>query len=271
VIYDEFKDGMWIIGVTRGSPAVATSKFEHRAKLTVGMLAVYGAVLYKGAIWRSRVQVILDAFDHRKGACVLRWDRYDGDNPSMSFSSSGGQPLPISSESVRYLKEVCFLEELTSMISQEQRTDLQDAIARSLYWFADAHRENNQTMRFVKLWTCAECFFAIEDEVTELNARGIATVLAFAGFQIIDLPEYRNIKRKLKSLYDLRSRAIHRAEFGMVDDSDLAEFSRWIAWVIISMTAISLRGYKTLDQVKEQVARLDSLSLTRVAPQNRRA
>ena len=100
-------------------------------------------------------------------------------------------------------------------------------------------------MRFVKLWTCAECFFAIEnEEVTELNARGIATVLAFAGFQIIDLPEYRKIKRKLKSLYDLRSRAIHRAEFGMVNDSDLAEFSRWIAWVIISMTAISLRGYR---------------------------
>jgi hypothetical protein len=41
-------------------------------------------------------------------------------------------------------------------------------------------------MQFVKLWACAECFFAIEkEEVTELNAKGIAAILAFAGFRVV--------------------------------------------------------------------------------------
>lgn len=66
-------------------------------------------------------------------------------------------------------------------------------------------------------------------------------------------------KRSLKALYDLRSRAVHRAQFGEVQLQDLEEFSRSIAWLIVSMTALTERGYRTLDAIKEQVLRLDGI------------
>jgi hypothetical protein len=117
-------------------------------------------------------------------------------------------------------------------------------------------------MQFVKLWTCAECYFAIDREgVTELNAKGITTILTFAGFKIVDQNDYPEFKRRVKKLYGLRSKAIHRAEFGHVEKADLDELSHWIAWVIISMVALASRGYKTLKQIQEQTLRLDQISL----------
>lgn len=163
-------------------------------------------------------------------------------------------------ESVAYLYDVCFLKELSSMVEQTNRSELEDAIVRSLYWFAEAYRDRNPVMQFVKLWSCAECFFTIEkDKITELNAKGITAVLAFAGFQIVQLKDYRTFKQRVKALYDLRSKAIHRAEFRHIETTDLDDLSHWIAWVIISMVALSQRGYKSLRQVYEQTLRLDQL------------
>ena len=117
-------------------------------------------------------------------------------------------------------------------------------------------------MRFIKLWSCAECFFAIgKTDITEANARGIATTLTFAGYRVLDPKDYPKFKRRLKSLYDLRSRAVHRAEFVLVKNSDLEEFSEWVAWFVISMAALAERGYKTLSAINEQAVRLDAISI----------
>lgn len=83
--------------------------------------------------------------------------------------------------------------------------------------------------------------------------------MTFAGYRILDPKDYPKFKRRLKSLYDLRSRAIHRAEFGLVENSDLEEFSQWIGWLVISMAALAERGYKTLSAVNEQAVRLDAI------------
>jgi hypothetical protein len=48
---------VWLTGTSEGSPTVALRRFKHRATLTVGLLAVCGALLYKGAIWRSHVRL----------------------------------------------------------------------------------------------------------------------------------------------------------------------------------------------------------------------
>lgn len=42
---------------------------------------------------------------------------------------------------------VCFLDQIIALFAQEQRTEIQDAIVRSLYWFGDAHGGRNHTMR----------------------------------------------------------------------------------------------------------------------------
>jgi hypothetical protein len=87
---------------------------------------------------------------------------------------------------------------------------------------------------------------------------GIASILVFSGFQIVEFKDFGTVKKRLKTLYDLRSRALHRAEYDQITANDIAELSHWIAWVIISMMALTERGYRTLKQIREQCARLDS-------------
>jgi hypothetical protein len=203
---------------------------------------------------------VISPLEHRKAVSILRWEK-GGQNPSVTRRWGGEQDLPLDAKSVGYLTQECFLKQRAGLPDLPKRSELQDAIVRSVYWFADAYRDRNLTMQFVKLWSCAECFFAIErDEITEANAMGIAAILTFAGYRVIDMKAYPGFKRRLKSLYGLRSEALHRAKFGHVEIQDLDELSYWMAWIIISMVSLAERGYKTLRQIREQVSRLDGLS-----------
>lgn len=259
-VYDQFKDTLWLIGPAKGSDDVASERFEHMATLTVGTLAICGAVLYRGAIWRSRVCAIISPLEHRKAISILRWER-GGDNPSLKREWGREQDLPLDSQAIAHLNREYFLQRLASLPEQTDRSELEDAIVRSVYWFADAYRDPNPTMQFIKLWSCAECFFAIDKErVTDLNAKGFAVTLTFAGFRVIDVDDYPEFKRRVKELYELRSQAIHRAAFGHIKTKDLDDLSYWVAWVIISMVALSAQGYSTLRQVQAQTSRLDRLS-----------
>ena len=258
--YSNFPHGMWLIGAVTGSPDVASEQFEYRAELIVGILGICGAVLYKGSIWRSRAQASSSAFSHRKTVSVLRWEA-DGKNPSLTRKWGREQNLPFTTESITYLNETCYLEQLAALPEIKDRSELQDAIVRAIYWFADAYKDRITVMQFVKLWTCLECFFAIDKrEVTELNAKGVSAILTFAGFQIVDPKDYAKLKRRVKTMYDLRSTAIHRAEFGHVAVTDLEELSHWVAWIIISMASLVEKGFKTLKQVHDETSRLDALT-----------
>jgi Apea-like HEPN len=264
-VYEQFKDSLWLIGANRGSDDVASEQFEHRATLTVGILSICGAVLYKGTIWRSRVRAVISPLEHRKAISVLMWER-GGDNPSLTRKWGREQDLPLDSKSVEHLTQKCFLKQLASLPEQTHPSELQDAIVRSVYWFADAYKDRNPTMQFVKLWTCAECFFAIDPKgMTDLNVNGFAATLTFAGFNIIDVKDYLSFKRRLEGLYDLRSKALHRASFGDIQTKDLDDLSFWVAWLIISMVSLSERRYRTLRQLHEQISRLDRISIATIA------
>jgi len=263
-VYELFQDRLWLTGRSEGSPAMALRRFEHRAALTVGLLAVCGALLYKGAIWRSHVR-LASSPSSRSAWSILCWEQ-GGTEPRLINSAEGTQNLPLSAESIAYLRRVCFLDRIMVLVDEVERTEVQDAIVRALYWFGDAHSDRNPVMRFIKLWTCVECFFAIDEtEITEANARGIATLLTFVGYGIVEPKDYLKFKRRLKSLYKLRSKAIHRAEFDLVVNADLEEFSHWVAWMIVSMVALAERGYRTLAGVKDQALRLDRITANTVA------
>jgi hypothetical protein len=256
----QFEGSLWLVGKSRGGPDVALERFELKVALTVGLLAVCGAILYEGAIWRSRVHPMLFPTEDKTPASLLTWER-DGDHTSLSRRGGRKQDLPLGAKGIQYLTDQCFLRQMASLIGTRERTELQDAVVRGLYWMADAYRDPNPMMQFVKLWSCIECFFAItEEKITEANAKGIAAILVFGGYKVIEPSQYASTKRRVKQLYALRSKALHRAQFGHVDTSDLNELSSWIAWIIVTMVSLCQRGYKTLPQVKEQISRLDELS-----------
>jgi hypothetical protein len=264
-IAKQFEGSLWLVGSSEGSPDVARSRFELQALLTTGILAICGAVLYDGAIWRSCVEAMLSSTADPKAAPLLMWE-HGGDHISFSRGKGRPQDLPLNANAVNYLTKECFLPHMAALISMKDRTDLEDAIVRALYWMADAHRDRNPMMQFVKLWTCVECFFAITDEkITEANAKGVAAILVYGGYRVIETSRYTETKRRVKQLYKLRSRALHRAQFGHVEASDLNELSSWVAWIIITMVAFSKGGCKTLQQVQEQVQRLDKMSVAPAA------
>jgi len=257
-IYKQMGESSWMLGAAIGSPEIATEQFEQRVTLTVGILAICGALLYKGALRRSRVRPIMGPFDRRQTSVMLRWDA-GGGNAQITYSGGGIQDLSLDTEQVKYLTDTCRLKEMTALIVEQSRSEIGEAVIRALYWFADAHIDRNCAMRLTKLWTCAESFFSLEkDRVTELNVSGIASILVFSGFQIVEFKDYGAVKKRLKALYDLRSRTLHRAEYDQISAKDIDELSHWLAWVIVSMMTLMERGYRSLAQVREQCERLDS-------------
>jgi hypothetical protein len=262
-VMKDFSDGLWLIGRSSGSPETSLARFDRHTVLVIGMLAVCGSILYEGSIWKSDLRTGLSPRRQSSTTAVFRWDPA-GANPTVHRLWSSDRTLPLNQELIAYLRKECFLDEFSKLPSKEDKTEIEDAIERALYWFADAHGDRNTTMRFIKLWSCVECFFTInKEEVTEANVRGIAITLTFAGYQVGSVEEYPKLKHRLKELYDLRSRAVHRAEFDGVQLQDLQDLSRWVGWVIISMMALAQRGYSLLKQIKEQTDRLDS-SMRRV-------
>lgn len=258
-IYSQFEGGLWLIGCINGSQDVAREQFEYRVNLIVGILGICGAILYKGSIWRSSIRAMTSTLGHRKAVTSLRWEA-GGDNLTVTRSLGFEQDLKITADSVAYLSDKCFLQQLASIPDVQDRSELQDAIVQSIYWFAEAYKDRTQIMQFVKLWTCMECFFSIDNQqITELNAAGISAILTFAGFGIINPKDYPEFRKRVKQMYDLRSKAVHRAEFGHIQTKDIDDLSNWVAWVVVSMVALTEIGYKTLRQVHEQVSRLDKV------------
>jgi hypothetical protein len=124
-------------------------RFERRAALTVGLIAVCGALLYEGAIWRSHVR--LSSSPSTKAAwSTLCWEQ-GGAEPRLINSGEGKQDLPMNAESMAFLRRVCFLDRIVALLGEGERTEVQDAIVRALYWFGDAHGDRNRAMRFIKL------------------------------------------------------------------------------------------------------------------------
>lgn len=105
-------------------------------------------------------------------------------------------------------------------------------------------------MRFLKFWSCAEAFFSeSHTDISESVSFGLAATVVYGDFRSPEPPEFRELKRKLKSMYGQRSRATHRASYSHVSDKDVADLSQWIAWMLLSMVAFSCQGITTPDEV----------------------
>jgi hypothetical protein len=260
-INSQIRGGLWLFLPSSGGSDRADQAFEYRVILTVGLLAVLGAILHDGStISRCRIRALTSPLENRKAVSWLRWE-VGGENVRLSRVWGHEQDLPLTSDSIAYLNTECFLEQLAALPDLLERNELENAIVLALYWFAEANRDRNPVAQFVKLWTCAECFFAIEkDKVSEQNAVGISATLTFGGFRIIDSKDYKKIRARVKNMYDLRSKTIHQGLNAHVTNGDLHDLSKWVAWVIISMTALSTKGITSLRQVKQHTARLDGLS-----------
>jgi hypothetical protein len=260
------KQSTWFMGTYRGTPSATRINFELDASMASGVIGIAATVCYENGFLRSRPLVHVKAHDPGGTANTLRWSG-EFSCPELSFGGRRGIPIGINAELHEYLISECKFKQIFAIVQRSERNEVEEAVARSIYWFAQAHRDSELAMRYVKLWSCIESFFAFENtKLTERNAMGVATVLVFGDYHAIPVSEYEATRRRLKQFYAQRSKAIHRAEHRHIDAGLVRDLSYWAAWCIFTFASFADRGYGSLKQVWENVERLDTLVLQHSRP-----
>lgn len=93
--------------------------------------------------------------------------------------------------------------------------------------------------------------------LTQSVSTGLACVLVYGGYNFVPEAEYVSFKKRVATLYDLRSRAVHGAAYHHVSERNVADLSQWVAWMLINMVSFVERGYTKIGQIKAIADRLD--------------
>lgn len=257
--FEQIKSEYWIIGEAYGSPYIAEQQFEFTLKIAIGILALYGSMLYKYAFENTKINAKLSAYSHRHSAVSLRWDK-GGGGLTTKLDWGNFQDLTINVEMLDYINQNEYFQQISQLIGKQADSELCKSIVSAIYWYYDAYNDNNTTMKFIKLWSCVECFFSISSkEITKANTRGMAVMLTIAGQEISEETDYGSLKRNIAKLYRLRSKALHRAQYDKISHTHINTMSRWTAWLIIWMVSLADSGYLHLKEIKKQISRLDKI------------
>jgi hypothetical protein len=253
------KNYLWLQSTVRGTPSVARQRFSEQATLTAGMLAITAASMYEWGTCDFRIGIVMSSEEAIGRSVWFSWRERDR-SLTTHYASPGGQPFPVNKALADESDMVRMIYRAFAILPACDRTELEEAIAKAVYWYSDAYRDPVLVMKLIKYWSCVEAFFSFEkEEITHAVSAGLASILVFGGFRFVPPSEYSVLKRQIVYLYGLRSRAVHRGSHKHITERDVAQFSQWVAWMIIIMVALVERGYTTLKEVKAQTERLDGL------------
>ena len=257
---DQFKNHLWLKGTSRGTPRIAEQRFSAQAALTVGMLAITAASMHEHGANGFRIGTIMTAEEAAGRSVWFSWN--DKERSLVShFASPRGQSLSVNKALGDESDIVRLIYRAFTILQASDRSELEEAIAKAVYWYSDAHRDPVFAMKLVKYWSCVEAFFSFEKEsITHSVSAGLASILVFGGFRFVPLSQYKNLKTEIASLYKLRSQSVHRGSYMHTTGLDVAKFSQWVAWMLVSMVELVEQGYTTLKEVKAQTERLDRLA-----------
>ena len=253
------KNYLWLKGTARGTPNVAQLRFSEQATLTVGMVAITAASMYEWGARGFRIGIVMSPEEAIGRSVWFSWHE-TGHSLTTHYASPRGQPFPVNKALEDESDMVRIIYRAFAILHASDRTQLEEAIARAVYWYSDAHRDPVLVMKLVKYWSCVEAFFSFEKgKITSAVSAGLASILVFGGFRFVPPSEYSALKKQIADLYKLRSRAVHRGSHQHTLERDVAQFSQWVAWMIISMVELVEQGYTTLKEVKAQTDRLNGL------------
>lgn len=182
----------WILGKEAGSEKKSLEKFDYKTNLLTGFLQICAQIINTEKILKGRIQALNSVSSHKGINPRLQWkDESKGGSFSYSFPASA--EFKITSEIIEYFKKNLFFDSFFEILDKKIKTQVEEAIGKSVYWFAEATKDNNNTMKFIKLWSCIECFFSItKDEISEANAKGLSSMLVYGGIVYIMLKVMRS-------------------------------------------------------------------------------
>jgi hypothetical protein len=221
IIDKEYDGSLVIAGTENGSKAVALEKFYHNAEFSLSILRLYSCALLKQAIHKVNIRLINNcAHSYGAASCFGQEDSTKNLIFTRYFKST--EDFKLETELLDYLGAELFFDNLSSLVDKESKNDLENAIVKSLYWIGEAQKDHSNPSAFIKLWSALECFFTPGgDKIAERNASGISCMMIFGDFHHEQYEDYKQLKKKIKNYYKLRSKVVHNAEFSQINDIQL--------------------------------------------------
>lgn len=257
-----------LVGGCSGTYEAAKRWFREQLDLTAGMLAVEAAAGYENGGCVVCIEPVFEGASKSFGGCYLFWNEREN-HLGHNISFARGQGFPITAARVDELMQPGAFTDAFVILQKQQKSDLEDAITRAVYWFGDANRDSNEVMQFVKYWSCLEALLTTSrEDLTEELAVGVVAVLTLGDFKLLERAQSRENKAKVKHLYALRSRAVHSGSYTHVTFRDVALLSRWSAWVIYNAIAFAHRGMKSTRSLRSAVQDAERLLFSKTAADN---
>lgn len=249
----------WLVGSLQGSAKKISEVLDYKSILIEGLLNIYYTVLDETAIYKSRIQLLTSGSTNKFSSIKLLW--FDKKDYNIFYHGESKSKVKLTEDIVNKLTENLYLEYISDVIHKSDKNEIENSISRALYWYSEAIRDENLTMKFVKLWSCIECFFSIDKkDIVNNNKKGLASILIFGGYEIYDVSDYKSLKVEISKMYDLRSKALHGAFHTHINYSDLILVAKWSTWSIITISSLSVEnGFTHLSEIKDQARRLDGI------------
>jgi Apea-like HEPN len=248
---------VWFMGSINATDKVAKKEFFHHARLTAGLFAVYAASTFEYGAHSFRIGAVASPEEARVPASIyLSWEEGSG---FLGYTRQWrqGQEYEIDSKLVNKLQVDPIFLKMLEILQKPDPNKLEVAIVRAVYWFADAHKDSAEVMRFIKFWSCIESFFSEKKgDITKSVSIGTAAILAFGKLEFKSESSYLATRKRLAALYDKRSKAVHEGMHNHIEEKDLADLSQWAAWLILSMAEMSNR-YTDAQHILEKCIDLD--------------
>jgi len=250
------QNGVWLCGA-----AVGTTNFAEKDFFTGGNKIISALA-------------IAFSLGHDKGAASMRigitterprnWFGYGEVQRSLrvSWHMGGSSAVRCSQDHMVELRDQTdWFMPLVKTLLEEEPTELESAMQRAAHWFRDAQSDADLDMRFLKFWSCIECFFSIDrGKTTNQIIDGLSAVLIHGGLRLSAPDDWKALRKSIDKLYTLRSEAVHDARHGHISFEDVVTVSTWAAAVIVSMGALHQQGYTTRKELQEQINRLTAIS-----------
>jgi hypothetical protein len=250
-----------IAGTYRGTFEAAKRKFTEQAHLLSGFLAVVAGHAFDRGATGFDIRVLIGSSESSGTSGYLFWGKGEKD-VGWGGNGSGSQALKIDGEWASKLVEAGFMNYGFRLLQREPQTDVEEAIARAVYWYGDAHRDPVPVMQFIKYWSCIECFFSLDEkDVTEALALGVSVVLTFGHYQLLSRSDYAKNRAMVKNMYSKRSRAVHGAVHSHVNAQDLIAISQWAAFVIVNMVSFADAALPSRRVLLARLRHIDSKEL----------
>lgn len=171
---------------------------------------------------------------------------------SMKFTD---QLFEVNKEKIDMWHNDLFLKDLNKIVTEQPnlQVDLGERLINSLLYFRQSTMQSTPEMQISTLWICVESFFtAGNDKIVDANLNGLLAMtisLLNKDFWPNGAKSYDELKCVFSKHYSYRSKTFHHGKRGHVSNADVQQFSIVVCNLIIGITLMIRRGFKTSDSL----------------------